>query len=456
MVTEAEHQALREVESFTKRQREVLALLAKGLTNPQIGDRLGISRDGAKWHVGEILLRLGIDSREEAADVWRRYNGLPCRLNRIGHRFGGAAALRWLAGGVGAGAVAGVVAIVAITYTGSGNAPQASSPSATASPTVSTAGISTYPSGTRTGIQSLDRIIAAIASGDPAELIDVTSPTSIACEAEPLGIGSPPKCPPGVAVGTGVLVVPGGCPERSFQPYDEFRADPRVPGVGKSLYAIARITGPGDQQDLIQPGDYQIFYGDEATGEGESVIVGREAIVDRHFTCASSVESLWAHVSKPDIVLPPAGTYTIPPPAAGITPVDGRPAPFVSYQGVFGVSQWDDRALSEREKAADPRLNPAWVPFSQCLADRGLKVRPNPSQPFTQADMDRLIVRLNVEYPDRDANNKLLFEPGGDAANFLECAHEWLTKSPQQIYEITGVPNRWWPPDATVTATPTE
>jgi DNA-binding CsgD family transcriptional regulator len=56
---------------LTPRQFEVLELVREGLTNPQIAERLGISRDGAKWHVKEILWKLDVPSREEAAR-WRR------------------------------------------------------------------------------------------------------------------------------------------------------------------------------------------------------------------------------------------------------------------------------------------------------------------------------------------------------------------------------------------------
>ena len=41
-------------ESLTPREWEVLALVREGLTNEQIADRLGISRDGAKYHVSQI------------------------------------------------------------------------------------------------------------------------------------------------------------------------------------------------------------------------------------------------------------------------------------------------------------------------------------------------------------------------------------------------------------------
>lgn len=55
---------------LTPREQEVLSLLREGLSNPEIAQRLGISRDGAKYHVSEILTKLGVSSREEAAR-WR-------------------------------------------------------------------------------------------------------------------------------------------------------------------------------------------------------------------------------------------------------------------------------------------------------------------------------------------------------------------------------------------------
>jgi Tol biopolymer transport system component/DNA-binding CsgD family transcriptional regulator len=52
---------------LTPREQEVLALIREGLTNEQIGVRLGISEHGAKYHVAEILSKLGVSSRQEAA-----------------------------------------------------------------------------------------------------------------------------------------------------------------------------------------------------------------------------------------------------------------------------------------------------------------------------------------------------------------------------------------------------
>ncbi len=67
---------------WSMRQREVLSLLAKGKSNQEVADVLGISLDGAKWHVSQILGELQAADRQEAADYWRRYTGLTPRFGR--------------------------------------------------------------------------------------------------------------------------------------------------------------------------------------------------------------------------------------------------------------------------------------------------------------------------------------------------------------------------------------
>jgi two-component system nitrate/nitrite response regulator NarL len=53
-------------EPLTPREREVLQLLAQGLPNKLIAQRLGVSEHTAKFHVNAILGKLGVQSRSEA------------------------------------------------------------------------------------------------------------------------------------------------------------------------------------------------------------------------------------------------------------------------------------------------------------------------------------------------------------------------------------------------------
>ncbi|MFC7025453.1 LuxR C-terminal-related transcriptional regulator, partial [Promicromonospora thailandica] len=54
-------------DALTARERQVLDLVAEGLTNGQIAERLFISAKTVSVHVSAILRKLGVATRTEAA-----------------------------------------------------------------------------------------------------------------------------------------------------------------------------------------------------------------------------------------------------------------------------------------------------------------------------------------------------------------------------------------------------
>jgi NarL family two-component system response regulator LiaR len=60
---------LKSVPKMSQRQLEILNLVAKGFSNKEIADILGVSLETIKDHIKKILVRMGVSSRTEAASL---------------------------------------------------------------------------------------------------------------------------------------------------------------------------------------------------------------------------------------------------------------------------------------------------------------------------------------------------------------------------------------------------
>jgi DNA-binding NarL/FixJ family response regulator len=65
----------KELEILTEREREVLDLIAQGLTNREIAERMVISEKTVKTHVSNLLNKLNLEDRTRAA-IWALKHGL--------------------------------------------------------------------------------------------------------------------------------------------------------------------------------------------------------------------------------------------------------------------------------------------------------------------------------------------------------------------------------------------
>jgi DNA-binding CsgD family transcriptional regulator len=68
-------EATSDLERLTPREREVMALLLAGLGADSMGGQLGISANTVRTHLQNVLAKLGVNSRAEAA-AWALRSGL--------------------------------------------------------------------------------------------------------------------------------------------------------------------------------------------------------------------------------------------------------------------------------------------------------------------------------------------------------------------------------------------
>jgi DNA-binding CsgD family transcriptional regulator len=163
---------------LTARQRQVLELVARGRTNFEIAQELGVSLDGAKWHLRELFVKLDVSSREEAAAWWREYNAPRQRVMRFARALVPAGLGKWLIGGAASAAVVIGVAVALIVAFQHSDDP-AKQPAATTTSTATTT--------------------ATASASPPASTTPPPSPETIAgLPVQPMTWGDPVPLPQGV------------------------------------------------------------------------------------------------------------------------------------------------------------------------------------------------------------------------------------------------------------------
>jgi ATP/maltotriose-dependent transcriptional regulator MalT len=75
----------RAIDGLAPRERQVLALVARGLSNAQVADRIGVASATVKKHLENIYEKLGVSSRTAAALAYQR-DTIPTDRNSPGAR----------------------------------------------------------------------------------------------------------------------------------------------------------------------------------------------------------------------------------------------------------------------------------------------------------------------------------------------------------------------------------
>ena len=68
-------QALRDTSGITSRQRQIVELIAQGLSNDEVGQELGISPRTAKAHCDVLRQKLGVPRRRQIPVAYRLLTG---------------------------------------------------------------------------------------------------------------------------------------------------------------------------------------------------------------------------------------------------------------------------------------------------------------------------------------------------------------------------------------------
>lgn len=188
--------------------------------------------------------------------------------------------------------------------TGTATPPPAREP--TPPPTIpATAARGTAPAGfyqpeVRTGIPVVDAVIDDMMARDAPALQSLVQFSEVACAAQPMGVGSPPKCADGEVDGQLVDVLPGSkCEGVWIRPGQITAALQQIVGLGIFLYAVYQTTD-ADFRDA----KYGVIFGEGLTvNSSTGVLINEQGrIVYVHGPCG-----------QPPNVIPPGRSFLLPP-----------------------------------------------------------------------------------------------------------------------------------------------
>jgi len=162
-------------------------------------------------------------------------------------------------------------------------------------PVVEAGGRDFYPLTTRTGIEDIDIILAAVEIGDPQALRDLFRFTSTACTTAE-GLGGPPKCRDGESDGTHVEVLPFLGPEGSFLRRDEIGNFPGLNVTG--LYAVYRVSENAYSEVEYPAGEYGVALVAQESSPNIILQVLNGGIVRIDYVFGPSLEDLKAVLDR--------------------------------------------------------------------------------------------------------------------------------------------------------------
>lgn len=117
------------------------------------------------------------------------------------------------------------------------------------------------PVAARTGTEAIDAVIAAVAATDSDVLTSRLRYSEVSCALNPMGIGSPPKCPEGVAAGSPLTLLPFGLCEEHLADASEVSER-----LGAALADRPRLYAVYEPPPAPLPGqpihpDYVVLFG---------------------------------------------------------------------------------------------------------------------------------------------------------------------------------------------------